>query len=317
MLVPAAAIARTRSLAAFISVLRSRPSRSSRPMSPSRAPTRRRSSSRGSPSATSSTSRPSSSSRVALFAATRAITPWTLAVSAALTAWAIGAVPLSFPGLEGDAPGLAILSRIKEDYDLGRERHRPTPLCARRGSPFSSASRRRCSGGASGSRRGSSSERPLLSIGWSVRAEHVAAKASNDFSDLFFASLPKPLGWVDEATGDQPVRLHRPEDRGSERRLVDGVLEPERAQGLEPRRHRSRPGACSDPRHRDDRRPTGRRSRVSVCRRRQAASRSLARPCREGKPAARPDRIAPSACASRSRASSTTAGSAAEDLRTR
>ena len=45
----------------------------------------------------------------------------------------------------------------------------------------------------------------LLSIGWSVRSEHVAAKASNDFSDQFFASLPKPLGWVDEATGDQPV----------------------------------------------------------------------------------------------------------------
>ena len=55
---------------------------------------------------------------LALFAATRAVRVWTLAVSAALSAWAIGAVPLNFNGLEGDAPGLAILTRLKDDYQL-------------------------------------------------------------------------------------------------------------------------------------------------------------------------------------------------------
>jgi len=141
---------------------------------------------------------------LALFAATRPITAWTLAVSAALTAWAIGSVPLTFQGLEADAPGLATLSRIREDFDLGPSGidqllYALVGLSVLVGlAPLLLRRRQRIATwiviGAA-----------LLSIGWSVRSEHVAARASNDFSDLFFASLPKPLGWVDEATGDQPV----------------------------------------------------------------------------------------------------------------
>ena len=44
-----------------------------------------------------------------------------------------------------------------------------------------------------------------LSIGWATWGETVAAKYSNDFADLFYNSLPKPLGWVDEATGGDPA----------------------------------------------------------------------------------------------------------------
>ena len=141
---------------------------------------------------------------LALFTATRSITPWALAVSAALTAWAIGSIPLTFAGLEGDAPGLAILSRIREDYDLGpggidQLLYALLALSVLIGlAPFLLRRRQRVAAwivlGA-----------VFLSIGWSMRAENVAAKASNDFSDQFFTSLPQPLSWVDEATGDQPV----------------------------------------------------------------------------------------------------------------
>ena len=66
----------------------------------------------------------------------------------------------------------------------------------------------------------------MLSIGWSAWAETAAATYSNNFSDLFYNGLPKPLDWVDEATAREAGRLHRPEDRRPERHLVDGVLEP-------------------------------------------------------------------------------------------
>ena len=203
MLVPSAAIARTRSLAAFISVFAASVALFTAYVAVKGA-------------YQAAVFEPRISERnlvyltpllfiaVALFAATRAITVWTLAVSAALTAWAIGAVPLTFSGLEADAPGLATLSRIRDDFDLGASGidqllYALVGLSVLVGlAPILLRRRQQIAAwiviGAA-----------LLSIGWSVRSEHVAAKASNDFSDQFFASLPKPLGWVDEATGDQPV----------------------------------------------------------------------------------------------------------------
>ena len=56
---------------------------------------------------------------LAHFAATRQIRVWALALAAALTAWSIDSLPLNLAGLEGDAPGLAILSRWHDDYELG------------------------------------------------------------------------------------------------------------------------------------------------------------------------------------------------------
>ena len=44
----------------------------------------------------------------------------------------------------------------------------------------------------------------VASIGWSTWAEMAAAKYSNDFSALFYDGLPKPVNWIDEATGDAP-----------------------------------------------------------------------------------------------------------------
>lgn len=141
---------------------------------------------------------------VALFAATRAIRPWALGVAAALTAWALGSIPLRFSGLEGDAPGLAILSRIREDYGLGENGvsqalYALVALSVLIGlAPTLLGRRRQVASWIVVAAA-------LLSIGWSVRAETVASKASNDFSDQFFTSLPQPLSWVDEATGGKPT----------------------------------------------------------------------------------------------------------------
>lgn len=141
---------------------------------------------------------------VALFAATRAMRPWMLAVSAALTAWAIGSVPLTLAGLEGDAPGLAILSRIKEDYDLDLNGINQILYALLAVSVLVGLAPTLL-----GKRREVAAwivvTAAILSIGWSARAETVAAKYSNDFSALFFNGLPKPLGWVDEATGGKPA----------------------------------------------------------------------------------------------------------------
>ena len=140
---------------------------------------------------------------LANFAATRQIRVWALVLAAALTAWSIGSLPLNLAGLEGDAPGIAILSRWHDDYELGpNSAHRIlfgliglsvlvglAPLLLRR--------RRVATWIVVGAF--------VLSIGWSTWAETAAATYSNNFSDLFYNSLPKPPGWVDEATGDKPV----------------------------------------------------------------------------------------------------------------
>ena len=66
----------------------------------------------------------------------------------------------------------------------------------------------------------------VLSIGWSTWAETAAATYSNNFSDLFFNGLPKPLGWVDEATGGKPAVYIGQKIADPNGDLVDGVLEP-------------------------------------------------------------------------------------------
>jgi hypothetical protein len=45
----------------------------------------------------------------------------------------------------------------------------------------------------------------VLSIGWGTWGETAAAKYSNDFAALFYDGLPKPITWIDDATGKQPV----------------------------------------------------------------------------------------------------------------
>jgi hypothetical protein len=140
---------------------------------------------------------------LALFAATRAMRVWTLALAAALTAWSIQSLPLHLNGLEGDAPGLAILTRIANDHEWTVDQTRRllyvlvaasvlvglTPLLLRR--------RRFVSWIVVGA--------AVLSIGWATWAETVASKYSNDFADLFLNGLPKPLDWVDQATGGKPA----------------------------------------------------------------------------------------------------------------
>lgn len=141
---------------------------------------------------------------LALFAANRAIRPWTLAVVAALTAWAIGSVPLNVGGgLEGDAPGLAVLSLFNKDHGLSLDGANQLLYVLLALSVFVGLApallgRRRLGSwivvGAA-----------LLAIGWSVRAETAAAHYSNEFSQFFVKGLPQPLGWVDDVTAGQPA----------------------------------------------------------------------------------------------------------------
>lgn len=141
---------------------------------------------------------------LALFAAMRAIRPWTLALAAGLTAWAIDAIPLNVgQGLAGDAPGLAILSRFYSDYGLSLDGAHQLlygllALSVFVGLAPALLHRRQLvawivAGAA------------LLSVGWSARAEIVASDYSNEFSQAFFRSIPQPVGWVDDATGGKPA----------------------------------------------------------------------------------------------------------------
>jgi hypothetical protein len=140
---------------------------------------------------------------LAHFAATRQVRVWALALAAALTAWSIDALPLNLAGLAGDAPGLALLSRWHDDYELGIDSaHRILygliALSVLVGlAPLLLRGRRVASWIVIGA--------VVLSIGWSAWGETAAATYSNNFSDLFYNGLPKPLGWVDEATGDRPA----------------------------------------------------------------------------------------------------------------
>ncbi len=138
---------------------------------------------------------------LALFTATRLIRAWALALAAAGSAWAIASVPLRLAGLEGDAPGLAILSIFNRDHGLDLDGAHQLLYALLALSVFVGLApallgRRRLASwivvGAA-----------LLAIGWSVRAETAAAHYSNEFSQLFYKNLPKPLDWVDDATAGQ------------------------------------------------------------------------------------------------------------------
>ena len=185
---------------------------------------------------------------LARFAATRELRIWALMATAALAAWSISDVWLTFNGLAGDAPGLAILSRLHEDYELGfsgarRLLYLLLALSVLIGlAPTLLRSHRRVAGwivvGAA-----------VLSIGWAGWAETAAAKYSNDFAALFADGLPEAEQLDRPGNRRRTRRLHRPEDRRPQRHLVDGVLEPRRSPRLEPRWHgaRPRPGAHTGP----------------------------------------------------------------------
>ena len=107
-------------------------------------------------------------------------------------------------GLEGDAPGLAILSRLANDHELDGRRDAPAAVRCSSPPPSSSASpRSSCAAGSVASWIVVGAA--VLSIGWATWAETVASKYSNDFSELFLTGLPKPLDWVDQATGGKPA----------------------------------------------------------------------------------------------------------------
>jgi hypothetical protein len=140
---------------------------------------------------------------LALFAATRALRVWALAGAAALAAWCIHSLPLTLVGLQGDAPGLSILSHLHDTRQLGfhgAERLLYVLLVASvlvGLAPMLLRGRRVASVVVVAA--------ALLAIGWGTWGETAASKYSNDFAALFYDGLPKPITWIDDATGSQPV----------------------------------------------------------------------------------------------------------------
>ena len=142
---------------------------------------------------------------LALFAAKLAVRPWMVVLSAAFVGWTLAAIPLDIEhGLSADAPGLSLIARLHSDYDLSRagaDRLLYGMLAASLLVGLAPTFLRR--------RRRAALAVVLvataLALGWTGRGEVVASKYSNDFSRLFLAGLPQPLGWVDQATGGQPA----------------------------------------------------------------------------------------------------------------
>ena len=81
-----------------------------------------------------------------------------------------------------------------------------------------------------------------LVLAWTLTGQISAAKYSNDSGDLITRNYPKPLTWLDDITGGEPVALSRPEHQHGRRPrpLADGVLEPLAEARVEPRRHGAR-----------------------------------------------------------------------------
>ena len=214
---------------------------------------------------------------LALFAATRAIRVWTLALAAALTAWSIQSLPLHLNGLEGDAPGLAILSRIANDHELDGRPDAPAALLARRrlrprrahAAPLAPPEVRVLD-----RRRSRGALDRLVDVGRDGCREVLERLLRS-----LLHGLPKPLGWVDEATGGKPAvyigqKIADPNAIWSMEFWNRDVRKVWSLDGTAPG-----PGPILTPEPARDGRPPRRRSRLRVRRHRQRTSHSRARPC--------------------------------------
>ena len=73
---------------------------------------------------------------------------------------------------------------------------------------------------------------------WSLTTEVYAARGLNDFSARLYGSTPRPVDWVDEATGGEPALYLGQQIKDHESDLAARVLEPLGRADLEPRRER-------------------------------------------------------------------------------
>lgn len=125
-----------------------------------------------------------------------------LAVAAGLTAAMLlgTAFPFATP-LYGDAPSLSALSRLHSDYAWVQGGLEAFLLVLLAGSVVVLLVSR--VGGRAGTVVGAVAL--VLAVGWSLRTETIASRASNNISATFLGGLPKPLNWVDRQTGGAPA----------------------------------------------------------------------------------------------------------------
>ena len=79
-----------------------------------------------------------------------------------------------------------------------------------------------------------------LTLAWTLTGAIVGARASNSFSGDFLRNLPKPLDWVDRATGRRPTLYLGQQIADANGVWPARVLEPRDRQGLVDRRHARR-----------------------------------------------------------------------------
>lgn len=125
-----------------------------------------------------------------------------VAAAAALTAATIlwTTYPLATP-LYGDAPSLAILTRLSSDHrwHQGEIERFLIVLLAVSVLVLLAARLHGRVAAAVGA------VALALVVGWSLNAEIVASNASRDFSRFFLSGLPRPLDWVDQLNGGAPT----------------------------------------------------------------------------------------------------------------
>ena len=107
--------------------------------------------------------------------------------------------PFTTP-LYGDAPSLAVLTRLHSDYGWTQEGLQAFLLVLLTISVLALLAPRIETrvGVAVGA------VALVLCAGWSLRTEVIGSRASNEISSTFVGGLPKPLDWVDRATGGSP-----------------------------------------------------------------------------------------------------------------
>ncbi len=110
------------------------------------------------------------------------------------------AYPFTTP-VYGDAPSLSALFRLHSDYGWVQGGLQDFLLALLAASVVILLAARL--GGRAGTALGAVAL--VLAVGWSLRTETIASKASNDISSTFLGGLPKPLDWVDQGTGGAPA----------------------------------------------------------------------------------------------------------------
>lgn len=130
---------------------------------------------------------------------------WLLAGSTALTAYVLVTTPFQMDSLlYFDAPGLAILAGARRSLDWTPE-YAESVLLGVLVLAVAGLLAPRVLNGYRRLAPAASALVGVLVIGWCLTAEIAAADGSRRAADAYLAELPKPLDWLDRATGGAPA----------------------------------------------------------------------------------------------------------------